>query len=192
MRAAVLALLFLPGCGFGPSSFPRPDYSAEARARCDEAEAESDPSRALALYGLALEAEPAMPRAHLGRAGLLEKQGRLPEAERSFSLAVDFAPDDEKAPVLIERARFHQRRARHEAAIRDLNRALSLLATWPEPARTVEGRLLRAESRLALRNWSDAASDIEAALLAGPDADQRRRAVDLMERARKMRQEERR
>lgn len=191
-RAAVFGLLFLSGCGSGPSDSLRPDYAAEARARCDEAESESDPSRALALYGMALVADPAMPRAHLGRAILFEKQGRLPEAERSFSLAVEYAPDDRKAEFLLERARYHQRQARHEAAVRDLDRALTLLATWPVPGRIVDARLRRAESRLALRNWSDAASDAEAALLAGPDGEQRRLAVVLIDRARRMRQEERR
>jgi len=185
---SILALLLIPGCGSPPL---RPDYAAQSQGWCDEAESESDPSKALALYGLALEADPAMARAHLGRAAILEKQSRYSEAERAYSLAVEYALDNRKAEVLVERAGYHQRQARHEAAIRDLDKALSLLSTWPVEGRIVDARLRRAESRLALRNWSDAALDAEAALLAGPDGDQRRRAVDVIERARRLRQEER-
>ncbi|HKS15965.1 MAG TPA: hypothetical protein VJU16_01565, partial [Planctomycetota bacterium] len=67
MNRAVFAILLLPlaACG-GRSGFHRPDYAAEAETRCDQAESASDPNRALALYGMALEADPKMARAHYG------------------------------------------------------------------------------------------------------------------------------
>jgi tetratricopeptide (TPR) repeat protein len=168
-------LLALAACG-SRAGFERPDYASEAQARCDQAEGESDPSRALALYGLALEADPTLPRAHLGRAKALEAAGRWVEAERSFSMAVDGAREDRKARYHLERARYQLRRGRTETAVRDLDRAVTLFTTWPEPGLVVEARLARAECRIALRAWSGAAEDLKSAFAAGPDAGQRERA----------------
>jgi len=176
IRAGLVAFLLpLAACGVR-AGFDRPDYAAAAQARCDEAEGASDPSRALALYGLALEADPALPRAHLGRAKVLESVGRWVEAEQSFSMAVDCAREDRKGRYHLERGRYHLRRGRTEAALRDLDRAVTLLSTWPEPGLLVEGLLARAECRIAMRAWTEAGEDLKAAAAAKPDDGQRERA----------------
>lgn len=179
IRAGPAALLLaLAACG-SRAGFGRPDYDAQAQARCDEAEGATDPNRALALYGLALEADPTLPRAHLGRAKVLEAVGRWVEAEQSFAMAVDGAREDRKARYHLERARYQLRRGRTESAVRDLDRAVTLLSTWPEEGLLVESLLARAECRITLRAWTGAAEDLKAAIAAGPDDDQRERAKSM-------------
>lgn len=193
---AFLAIAFLPAvfaaCGGGRSGFQRPDYAAEARARCDEAEASSDPHRALSLFAMALEADPRLARAHFGRAVLLERTGRGPEAERSYSMAVEVAADDIRPRFLLARARYSRRLARIESAVRDCDRAISLLAAFPDPAVAAETRLLRAECRISLRAWDGAHEDLEAATAVGLDGDQAARARSMRIKVDASREEKRR
>ena len=191
-RAAFAALLLaLASCG-GPAGFQRPDYAAQAEARCDEAESQSDPNRALALFGLALEANPKMARAFYGRALIFEQYGRHDEAERSFSMAAEYAADDVKSRYLLGRARYLRRRARIESSVRDLDRAVALLAAWPLPEVEAEVRLLRAECRIQLRGWIGALEDLDAAEKAGLDSSQRDRARSMRVQVDAARTEERR
>ncbi len=191
-RAAIASLVInLAACG-GGGGFQRPDYAAEARARCDEAESTSDPARALALYGMAIDADPRLARAHHGKARILERSGRDLEAERSYDRAVEVAADDIRSQYLFERARFLKQRGRIESAVRDLNWAIKLLASWPEKPLTVETRLMRAQCRILLRAWPGAREDLEAAAAAGPDADQAERAKAMRLRVEAALAEERR
>lgn len=177
IRASLAAcLLCLSSCGGGSPGFHRPDYAAEAEARCAEAEATSDPHRALALFGLAIDADPKMSRAWLGRARILESTGRRPEAERSYAMAIDLAPDDVRPRYLLARAQYHRRQGRLDPAVRDLDRAIQLLDAWPQDELIAESRLMRAESRVTLHRWQEARDDLEAAEKAGLDAGQRERA----------------
>ena len=176
--AAVL-LFSLAGCGGGRSGFHRPDYAAEARALCDEAESTSDPSRALALFGLALEADPKMARAFYGRAVILQQRGQLRDAERSFTMAAEYAPDDVKARYLLGRAKFLVSQRRVEDAARDLNNAVSLLSTFPANDVEAETRLVRSECRALLYDWAGAREDLDAAEKAGLNEAQRVRARPL-------------
>lgn len=177
MNRAVLAALLLPlaACG-GRSGFHRPDYAAEAEMRCDQAESASDSNRALSLFGMALEADPKMARAHYGRALLLDERGRRDEAERSYKWAVEYGADDVKARYLLGRAKYFLKWARMEAAVRDLNQAISLLSTWPMDDVAAEARLLRADCRVKLRAWEAAVEDLDAADKAGLDSGQAERA----------------
>jgi tetratricopeptide (TPR) repeat protein len=177
-HAAALLLLLPAACG-GRTGFQRPDYAAEARARCDEADATSDPNRALALYGMALEAEPKYPRAFLGRARVLERTGRPEQAERSYLMAVEVATDDVRARYLLERARYLRGKGRIEPAVRDLDRAIGLLGAFPDRETAVEARLLRAESRVSLRAWEGAREDLDAADREGLEGGPRERARQL-------------
>ena len=191
-RAAIALLLLLPAACGGRSGFQRPDYAAAAEARCDEAESCSDPNRALSLYGMALEDDPKMARAYYGRAVLLDERGRRDEAERSYSMAVEHAADDVRARYLLGRAQFLLRQGRMERAVRDLDRAISLLTTWRIGEVEAEARLRRAECRVKLRAWDGAAEDLDAAVRAGLDANQRERARDLRLRVDGGRTEEKR
>lgn len=178
-RAALAALLVsLSACG-GGGSFRRPDYAAEAQARCDEADSTSDPSRALALYGLAIEADPKYARAYHGRARVFEATGRGTEAERAYSMAIDVAQDDVRARHLLERAKYLKKRGRIEPAVRDLDRAASLLDAWPDRALIGEARLLRAECRVSLHRWEEARADLDAADQAGLDSNQAARSQEM-------------
>jgi tetratricopeptide (TPR) repeat protein len=168
-------LVLLAACG-ERTGFHRPDYAAEAVAQCDEADAATDPHRALALYGMALDADPRMARAHAGRARVLERTGRADEAERSLGLAVEYALDDQRARHLLTRAQFLRNRARIEPAVRDLDRAINLLAAFPERALEAECRLMRAECRVKLYNYAGAREDLDAADRAGLDGLQKDRA----------------
>lgn len=176
--AVPVLIVFLAACG-GRTGFQRPDYAAEARAQCDEADATSDPNRALALYGMALEAEPKYARAFLGRARVLERTGRIEEAERSYSMAVEVAADDVRARYLLERARVLRKKGRIETAVRDLDRAVGLLGAFPDRETSIETRLLRAECRVTLRAWEGAREDLDAADREGVDGANRERARQL-------------
>jgi tetratricopeptide (TPR) repeat protein len=176
--AALLLVLLAAACG-GRTGFQRPDYAAEARAQCDEADSTADPNRALALYGMAIEAEPKYARAYLGRARVLERVGRDGEAERSYMMAVETATDDVRAKYLVERARHLRRKARIEPAVRDLDRAIGLLGAFPDRETVIEARLLRAECRVFLRAWPGAREDLDAADRERPDGAQRERAREL-------------
>ena len=176
-----LALLAigLASCGGGSAGFQRPDYAGEARALCDQAEATSDPNRALALYGQALNADPRHARAYLGRARIFEQSGRANDAERAYSMAVDFAEDDVRSRYLMERARYFRSGNRIEATVRDLDRAVALLESWPDGDRLLEARLQRAECRIKLRAWDGAREDLDAADKAGPAGTRKERAREL-------------
>jgi tetratricopeptide (TPR) repeat protein len=191
VRVLVSTLLALAACG-GRAGFQRPDYAADAEARCAEAEAASDPRRALALYGMALEANPKMARAYYGRALILENTGRGGEADRSFSMAVEYAAGDVKSRYLLGRARRFLRMSRMELAVRDLDDAVARLAAWPLPDVEAEVHLLRAECRIKLMRYDGAREDLDAAERAGLDRAQRGRAHDLRVRVDASRPEERR
>lgn len=191
-RAAPAALvLALASCG-GHGGFQRPDYAAQAAARCDEAESQSDPSRAVALFGLALEADPKMARAYYGRAVIFEQFARHDDAERSYSMAVEYAADDVKSRYLLGRARYLRRRARIESSVHDLDQAVALLAAFRLPDVEAEVHLLRAECRIQLKRWIGALEDLDAADKAGLDSSQRQRAHSLRVQADAARAEERR
>jgi tetratricopeptide (TPR) repeat protein len=168
----------LASCG-GGGGFQRPDYAGEARALCDQAEATADTNRALSLYGMALNADPRHARAYLGRARIFERTGRAAEAERSYSMAVDSADDDVRSLYLMERARYMRGLNRIEAMVRDLDRAIGLLDSWPNRERMLEARLQRAECRIKLHAWERAAEDLEAAERAGLDGARKDRAREL-------------
>lgn len=189
--AAVL-LVSLSGCGGGGGGFRRPDYAADARARCDEAEAASDPNRALALYGMALEADPKMARAFYGRAVILDRRGQLREAERSYTLAVEYAQDDVKSRCLLGRARFLWSQRRVEDAVRDLDKAVALLSAFPIADVEAEVRLMRAECRVRLFDWAGAGEDLDAADKAGLNEAQRARARPMKLKVDAMKSEDRR
>ena len=193
MNRAALAALLLPlaACG-SRSGFQRPDYAAEAEARCDEAESASDPNRALAQYGLALEADPKMARAHFGRAVILDGRGRRDEAERAYKWAIEYGSEDVKARYLLGRAKYLLRQARMEAAVRDLNVAISLVSTWRMNDVEAEARLLRADCRLKLRAWDAVVEDLDAADRAGLDSSQAERAKVLRMRVDAAKAEEKR
>ena len=179
IRALPLFLsIFLAACG-GGSGFHRPDDAAEARALCDQAESTGDPNRALALYGLALNSDPRHARAYLGRARIFERTGRAAEADRSYSMAVDSAEEDVRSKYLLERARYQRSLGRTEATVRDLDRAISLLDSWPDRDRMLEARLLRAECRIKLHAWDGAREDLEAAERIGMDGARKDRAREL-------------
>jgi tetratricopeptide (TPR) repeat protein len=177
-RPATFLLILLAACG-GRGGFHRPDYAAEAAAQCDEADATGDPNRALALYGMAIEAEPKYARAYLGRARVLERVGRDGEAERSYLMAVEMAADDVRAKYLVERARYLRKKARIEPAVRDLDRAIGLLGAFSDRETAIEARLLRAECRVFLRAWPGAREDLDAADREAPDGAQGERARQL-------------
>lgn len=181
MTRLSLALLAvgLASCGGGGAGFQRPDYAGEARALCDQAEATSDPNRALALYGQALNADPRHARAYLGRARIFEQTGRANDAERAYSMAVDYADDDKRSRYLMERARYFRTGGRIEATVRDLDRAIPLLDSWPDGDQGLEARLLRAECRIKLRAWDGAREDLDAAEKAGPGGARKERAREL-------------
>lgn len=177
IRAALAAgLLCLSACGGSSPGFNRPDYAAEAEARCAEAEATGDPHRALAQFGLAIDADPKMSRAWLGRARILESTGRRPEAERSYAMAVDLAADDVRPRYLLARAQYFRRQARLDPSVRDLDRAIQLLDAWPQEELIAEARLMRAECRVTLFRWEEARDDLDAAERAGLGAEQKERA----------------
>ena len=193
MNRAALAALLLPlaACG-SRSGVQRPDYAAEAEARCDQAESSSDPNRALAQYGLALDADPKMARAHFGRAVILDGLGRRDEAERAYKWAIEYGAEDVKARYLLGRAKYLLRQVRMEAAVRDLNVAISLVSTWRMNDVEAEARLLRADCRLKLRAWDAVVEDLDAADRAGLDAGQAERAKVLRMRVDAAKAEEKR
>jgi len=141
---------------------------------------------------MALDADPKMARAYYGRARILEQQGRDDDAERSLSMAVEYAVDDVRSRYLLARARFLRARIRIESAVRDLDRAVSLLAAWPQADLGAEVRLMRAECRIQLHGWDGAREDLDAADRAGLDASQRERAHSMRVRVEASRTEERR
>ena len=177
MRAtlAALAFLSLAGCG-GGVGFQRPDYAAQAQARCDEADAAGDGERALSLYGMALDADPRCARAYLGRARVFEAMGRAVHAERAYAMAIESAQDDVRAKYLLARALYLRKAGRIEPAVRDLDKAVSLLAAWPVPDVVAETRLLRAECRVHLHAWDGALEDLDAADRAELNSEQRERS----------------
>lgn len=193
MRAtlAALAILSIAGCG-GGVGFRRPDYAAQAQARCDEADAAGDPERALSLYGMALEADPRCARAYLGRARVFEATGRGPHAERAYAMAVESAPDDVRPRYLLARAQFLRKAGRIEPAVRELDKAVGLLAAWPEPEVVAETRLLRAECRIFLHAWDGAREDLDAADRAELTSEQRERSRSMRIRVDASKPEERR
>jgi len=184
MRAtlAALAFLSLAGCG-GGVGFQRPDYAAQAQARCDEADAAGDGERALSLYGMALDADPRCARAYLGRARVFEAMGRAVHAERAYAMAIETAQDDVRARYLLARALYLRKAGRIEPAVRDLDKAVSLLAAWPVPDVVAETRLLRAECRVHLHAWEGALEDLDAADRAELNSEQRERSRSMRIRA---------
>jgi len=193
MRAtfAALALLCVAGCGRG-GGFRRPDYAAQAQAQCDEADAAGDPERALSLYGMALDADPRYARAYLGRARVFEATGRAVLAERAYAMAIEAAQDDVRARYLLARALYLRKNGRIEPAVRDLDKAVSLLDAWPEPGGVGETRLLRAECRVHLHAWDGAREDLDAADRAELNSEQRERSRSMRIRVDASKPEDRR
>ncbi len=91
-HAAALAALLLAACAHGPSA--KAQKTAEIHHDLGlEAMQKGSPPDALREFDAALEADPAMPEAHLGRGLVLEYAfGRVKEAEAEYRRAIEVRP----------------------------------------------------------------------------------------------------
>ncbi|MBI4564175.1 MAG: tetratricopeptide repeat protein [Planctomycetes bacterium] len=182
VRFGLLGVILCGGFACGSArAFESPNYQDEALARLAEAEAserQGDVERALAMYRLAIDIEPTLAQAYLGRARLCDKTGRLGEAEKYYASAVYVAAPDLKPLCHYQRGLFHQRLRRHDPAASDFTAAIEASRKGSGDL-MVEAHLHRAYSRIELLRWEDASQDIEFVLESSGDAGMRRRAKEL-------------
>jgi type IV pilus biogenesis/stability protein PilW len=139
--AATTAALLLAACAHGPSA--KALKTAEIHHDLAlEALQKGAPQDALREYDLALEADPAMPEAHMGRGLVMEYGfGRLKEAEAEYRRAIEVRPAYSEAYNNL--GQLLARTGRYDEAIRCFDEALSS-AFYREPwvARCNKGQAL--------------------------------------------------
>jgi type IV pilus biogenesis/stability protein PilW len=146
--AATAATLLLAACAHGPSA--KAAKTAEIHHDLAvEALQKGAPQDALREFDLALEADPAMPEAHMGRGLVMEYGfGRLKEAEAEYRRAIQVRPAYSEAHNNL--GQLLARTGRYDEAIQSFDEALSS-AFYREPwvARCNKGQALYRAGRQA-------------------------------------------
>lgn len=110
------------------ASAPDPARSEEAvekyKAARDRSATPATLQQALELYTQAVSLDPVFPQAYYERAIVLERMGRLSEAEADLSRAIQAAPEDRRSLYYYLRGRYLHKHGRYEEAAADYTRAI--------------------------------------------------------------------
>ncbi len=157
----LLAILVLSACAATPATPAVNPQAAEHLALAQQQGAAGNSAAAIEQYGLAIDADPALADAWLGRATAYLATGSVAEARSDLDHLLTLDPANREA--LMTRAGLLESVSANEAALADLDALLTLDPNNPD-AHILRGSILTALAR------PEAAADFQAALRLRPNA----------------------
>lgn len=123
-----LSIALIPALFAACASAPDPAKSEEAVERYKAAKGYSATpatfEQAVELYTQAVSLDPVFPQAYYERAIVLERMGRIAEAEADLGRAIQSAPEDQQPLYHYLRGRYLHKHKRYDDAVTDYTRAI--------------------------------------------------------------------